>query len=177
MSGSMRWASMVGLLLRMSSRRARARMRVQARRNRSVSAGSMYAFALFGGLMFQVLVATAFVSLVNTASELDLATDGRIVVSSWLYESMKGLDDALGNGASTEVVATHRRDFSSALSYEAITSERRAGGDACPSSCDRRIARIGGFGPHSAMLLVSLRPEGRAPAMNRSHRHRQHKDN
>jgi len=126
----MRWASMVGLLLRMSSRRARARMRVQARRNRSVSAGSMYAFALFGGLMFQVLVATAFVSLVNTASELDLATDGRIVVSSWLYESMKGLDDALGNGASTEVVATHRRDFSSALSYEAITSERRAGGDA-----------------------------------------------
>jgi len=126
----MRWISCVGLLLSAAHRRARARVRAQAKRSRGGSPGLLFGFALLGGVMFQVLVALAFVSIVDTASELDLVHDGRIIVSSWLYGNAKALDEARENGAPADVAAESQRELSHALTYEAREIERREGGDA-----------------------------------------------
>lgn len=130
MSKGIGWLSAVGLLLRAAGRRARARTRVQAQRGRQGSAGAVFGFALFAALMFQMFLATAFVWLVNTTTDMDLARDGRIVVSAGLYATANALEEARRSGSDAEALARLQGDLTRAFGYEARALERAGEGDA-----------------------------------------------
>jgi len=130
MSKGISWLSAFGLLLRAAGRRARARVRVQAQRGRQGSAATVFGFTFVAALMFQVFVATAFVWLVNTTSDMDLARDGRIVVSAGLYATANALEEARRSGSDAEALARLQGDLSRAFGYEARALEREGEGDA-----------------------------------------------
>lgn len=151
------WLALVWLLLTTARRRARARMRAAAARRRAGVPGLVYAFALLGSLIFQIIIATSFVSLVNIATQLDQVHDDKIEISAFVFDRMisedkfqrdneiykKSLAEISNSGNPDDAQATRnakwlqtalensiesKKSLSKAFDYEASNLARNNGG-------------------------------------------------
>lgn len=77
-------------LLRVARQRARARMRAQAKRSRGASPQVIFAFAMFGALMFQGVLAMAYLSIAQVAGEVAREHGDKLSISPWLFKRMVG---------------------------------------------------------------------------------------